>query len=343
MNKTYKILPLFFLLIPLLFISCATKKEEKRHISMKVISSPIITVDGYEETDEEPSGVDYSTEEEIDEEFFLEELTVTGSRRESKTGEAPSGVDSPTEEETDEFIPRDVTVTAEEREAIIVEAPSRVDYPEETTEEEIDEFILGDVTVTAEEHKRADLYKVELGADEIIEMPGIPGELRVWIGLPDYGPNFRDNMVTVEDTLPTVGVTALITPFAPAFEVEPKESICMKIHPSGSEVRFTLKPTQKGVFNVGAKVYLYESDDCTGSPIPKATRDLRVEVKVDHVSVIMLHIKKLWEVFWEKLLNFWAAIIALFFGLLLFFIRGQLKKRFGYRSVGRQQNKEDNN
>jgi hypothetical protein len=339
-NKINKILPLFSILIPLLFISCATEKERK--ISQTSLEQIM------EFSSSSPSeGSDVAHEEE----FTLEEIVVTGSRivrsedeidefmleeiggpaeGHEKTGKAPSGVDFPTEDETDEFMLEEIIGPADEHEEK-GDAPSEVSY---TTEEKIDEFIPRDVTVTAK--KPADLYKVELGADELIQMPGIPGELRVWIGLPDYDPNFRSSMVTAKDTIPAVGVTAHITPFALTFEVEPKESICMKIHPTGSEVRFTLKPTQKGIFNVGADVYLYESDDCTGSPVPKATTSLRVEVKVDHIGVITVYIKKFAEVFWEKLLKFWGAVIALFFGLLLFLIRGKLKKRFGYRDVDRQ-------
>lgn len=178
--------------------------------------------------------------------------------------------------------------------------------------------------------KKYEEYKVELGADALMKIPGIPGELRVWIGVPDYESNFPENMSQASGTLPAVGKTARVAPFAPGFVVEPKESICMKIHPRGSEVRFKLTPTKKGIFKVGADVYLFDSDDCSGTPIPKAAATLRVEVVVDTFKVIQEHTKKLWEVFWEKLLDFWGAVIALFFAVLLFLIRGRLKKLFGY-------------
>jgi len=312
MKKIYKILLSFFLLLPLLFISCEAEKEGEISLTSK-------------ESISEPSIEKSTAQDEIDE-SALEQVTVTAGEREEK-GEAPPGIGYPMEEEADEFTLEEIVVTGEKREEK-GEAPSGGGYE---AEEEMDEFTLEEISGPPEEHELADLYKVELGADELIRMPGLPGELRVWIGRPDYDPDFPGSMVTAKGTLPAVGVTARITPFAPTFEVEPKESICMKIHPTGSEVRFKLKPTQKGIFNVGADVYLYESDDCSGPAIPKATTALRVEVKVDHVSVIVLHIKKLWEVFWEKLLEFWTAVIALFFALLLFLIRGRLKKWFGYK------------
>jgi|GEM_PF-1433874 len=174
-----------------------------------------------------------------------------------------------------------------------------------------------------------DEYKVALGANALLKIPGIPGELRVWIGIKDYEPDFPEDMRQTSKTLPAVGGTAKVTPFAPAFEVEPNESICMKIHPSGSEIRFKLIPTKIGIFNVGADVYFFDSDDCSGAPIPKAATTLQVEVKVDTVGVIAKRTKELWEVFWKKIVNFWAAVLAFLFGVVLFLIRGQLKKWLG--------------
>jgi hypothetical protein len=137
-------------------------------------------------------------------------------------------------------------------------------------------------------------------------------------------------METATDTLPAVGATARVEPFAPGFDVDPSESVCIKISPQGSDVRFKLIPKEKGVFNVGANVNLYDTDDCSGAPIPKAASSLQVKVVVDRGRVIAEHGKELWEVFWDKLLEFWGAVLALFFGLLLYLLRGKIKRLFGY-------------
>ena len=166
-------------------------------------------------------------------------------------------------------------------------------------------------------------YKVELAADPTIKMPGSPGSLRVWIGIPDYKPSFREGMNIAQTTLPAVGATAKITPFAPAFKVDPAESSCMKIDPAGSEVGFKLIPTRGGTFDVGADVQLYDSTDCSGTPIPKATTSLKVKVIVIHVAPFI-------DAFWEWLLKFWVEFLALCSALFLFLMRKQLKRWFGF-------------
>ncbi len=176
-----------------------------------------------------------------------------------------------------------------------------------------------------------DEYKVVLGVDAVMKIPGIPGALKVWIGAEDSEPKFPETMREARDTVPAVGKSARVTPLAPAFEVEPKESGCMQIHPDGSEKTFYLTPKKKGTFSVGAEVNLFNYDNCGGAPIPRATRTLKVEVVVDTGEVIGEHTKELWDVFWEKLVDFWAALLVIFFGVLLFLIRGRLKIWFGYK------------
>jgi Na+-driven multidrug efflux pump len=36
------------------------------------------------------------------------------------------------------------------------------------------------------------------------------------------------------------------------------------------------------------------------------------------------------DIFWAKTTEFWAALLALFFGLILFLVRKQLKRLFGF-------------
>ena len=176
---------------------------------------------------------------------------------------------------------------------------------------------------TANETQRHD-YKVELGADPVITIPGSPGRLRVWIGDPSYKANLPEKMVRATGNLPAVGDSAMVTPIAPAFKVEPAESICVKIYPSGSDVDFILTPQRKdaGTFDVGANVKLYESSDCSGAPVPKATTTLQVQV-------VVAREKEFIEEFWGWLLKFWKELLALASGVILILVRKQLKKLLG--------------
>lgn len=177
---------------------------------------------------------------------------------------------------------------------------------------------------------RIEEYRIVLGADETLKIPGLPGELRVWIGSPHYQASIPERMVQDEATIPALGETAKVEPFAPAFIIDPPETECILIHPSGSEVRFTLLPKKKGTFEVGANVYLFESDDCSGTPIPKTASTLSVLVEVNRKDIVMEKLKELGSVLWEHFVDFWGMLLVILFGLVLFMIRGKLKKWFGY-------------
>lgn len=174
------------------------------------------------------------------------------------------------------------------------------------------------------------IYKVELGADAELRIPGPPGQLLVWIGVPTGESHIPEDMARTEGALPAVGRTARITPFAPGLEVVPAESVCMQIHPLGSSTRFQLIPKREGSFKVGAEVHLFDTADCSGAPVPQAVTALEVKVTVDRARQFGEHAGQLWTVFWNKLLEFWGALLALLFGLILFLIRKRLKKWFGY-------------
>jgi len=189
---------------------------------------------------------------------------------------------------------------------------------------------IGSRPVMSEDTNSIDEYNVVLGVDETIKIPGIPGELRVWIGSSDYRPDFPERMAQDETSIPAVGESATVQPFAPAFKIEPAETQCIRIHPSGSEVRFKLIPEKQGSFEVGANVYLFDSIDCSGSPIPKTAATLQVLVEVDSKEAFLEKVHELWDVLWEKFVEFWAALLVILFGLVLFLIRGKLKRWFGY-------------
>lgn len=173
-------------------------------------------------------------------------------------------------------------------------------------------------------------YKVELGADAHLQRPGPPGELTVWIGDPAFSPEFRPEMATTETTVPAIGQTARVTPLAPDFEVSPSQSICMKIHPTGSEAHFFLTPKTTGTFNVGAEVLLFESADCQGAPVPKSAATLKVEVVVNKGEVAQGYLLQLWDILWQGVLDFWKWLVAAIVALLIFLTRKRLKKWFGF-------------
>lgn len=183
---------------------------------------------------------------------------------------------------------------------------------------------------SAGDTSRFDEYRMVLGVDETIIIPGPPGELRVWIGSPEHEPDFPERMTRDEASVPAVGESATVEPFAPAFEISPAQTQCIGIHPTGSEVRFKLTPQEQGSFEVGANVYLYASADCSGTPIPKTAATLKVQVEVDNRKVFIEKMRELWHVLWQKFVEFWGALLAVFFGLVLFLIRGRLKRWFGY-------------
>jgi len=104
--------------------------------------------------------------------------------------------------------------------------------------------------------------------------------------------------------LNAVGETAKVTPFTLGIDVEPKISKCEKIVASGSEVRFKLFPVESGNFTVGADVELYDSSDCSGSPVPKSAKSVKVEVAVEIVGLIADGGQELAGSAWQAFLAF---------------------------------------
>lgn len=178
----------------------------------------------------------------------------------------------------------------------------------------------------------ADTYQTRLAVDEEMQLPGTAGELRVWIGRSADLPPLPQGMASDSAPLPmsTEAKTVKIEPYAPAFTIAPATSACIALDPSGSEVRFSLTPLKAGIFRVSASVYLYSSADCSGVPLPKSTETLEVRVKVNAGGIFGDGLSTLGGIFWTKLVEFWEVLTGLIFALLLFLIRGKLKKRFGF-------------
>ena len=165
-----------------------------------------------------------------------------------------------------------------------------------------------------------DEYKIILAVDKELEIPGRPGLLKVWIGSPDYQATFPSTMTQDKTTVPAVGETAEVEPVAPDFDINPEETQCIEIHPSGSEVQFVLTPKKEksGKFDVSANVRLYHSLDCSGSPIPKTSARLTVSIKVNYKELFIEKLMELGSVTWDKFLEFWGALVALVFALILY-------------------------
>ncbi len=183
------------------------------------------------------------------------------------------------------------------------------------------------------EQKNANLenYSVTVAANQQLEIPGNPGELRVWIGYSANAPTTQPGMATQTKSLEAVGETARVTPFTLGIDVEPKQSECEKIDPSGSEVRFKLLPTKVGSFTVGANVELYGSKDCSGPPVPKSAKSVEVTVRVNEVGAVTEGIVELADAAWKAFLTFWDKVLLLIFSLFLFLIRKKLAQWFGFK------------
>lgn len=183
-----------------------------------------------------------------------------------------------------------------------------------------------------EEKIKPDDYKVILEVNERIKTHE-RATLRVWIGI---GPKWGPHLGKVQDstTIPVdIGQYAKITPFAPGFDIEPNTAQCIKLDRSGAEVVFSLTPQKQGAFEVSANIDLYEESGCTGTPVPKRTAILTVHVDVDGKHLITDKAGELTAVAWDKFLNFWGLLLTLVFGMLLFLIRRNIKRKTGYEDT----------
>ena len=177
----------------------------------------------------------------------------------------------------------------------------------------------------AVEHSPQDRYRATLAVDEALSYPGPAGELRVWIGHESQAAEVPPHMVSDDRLMPALGDWSIVTPFAPDFEVKPVVSPCVRVHPSGSELQFAIKAKASGMFPVGASVMLYDNAECDGTGISKATRTLRVTVKVNEQSVLVGHLLELWAVVWDNLLELIGGALAIVVAWLL----ARMRRRTG--------------
>ena len=193
-----------------------------------------------------------------------------------------------------------------------------------------DSSTVGAINPSSNAPVKLEDYKVILATDEKVYL-NETCELKIWIGAEEVKVTFSDGMITDQSTIPaSIGQYAKITPYAPGFEVSPIEMKCIKVDPSGSEVRFTLKPKESGNLKVSANIDLYNNAECSGPPIPKTSKTLMVNVEIDRNYVVNNGMKEMATVVWDKFLIFWGVLIALVFAALLFVIRRFVKKKTGY-------------
>ncbi|WP_395400494.1 hypothetical protein ACHMW6_23880 [Pseudoduganella sp. UC29_106] len=177
-------------------------------------------------------------------------------------------------------------------------------------------------------------YSVTVSANETLPMPGPPGELRVWIGDERLAPRVQPGMNTQTLALESRGETARVKPFALGLEVEPRESVCEKITPTGSEVRFALKPSKLGTFTVGANVELFGTPDCSGAPVPKTAKSVTVKVVVSPGNLAREKAGEAGEIVWKRVLEVVGGVAGIISVAVLWRVRKKIFKLFGYPSHG---------
>jgi len=173
--------------------------------------------------------------------------------------------------------------------------------------------------------------KVVLSVDSVMYL-GQSGMMQLWLGSQDVQLTFSEGMAQDEKEIPSsVAQYAKITPYAPDFEIKAlSTTVCYKIDPSGSEVRYSLTPKDEGHYKVSANIELYETEDCTGVSVPKTARALSVKVGVDMQKEISKGIHQMEKIVWDKFKIFWLALITLIFGAAIFVIRRFVKNKTGY-------------
>jgi len=182
--------------------------------------------------------------------------------------------------------------------------------------------------------KANNAYQVILSADSIFTI-NQNGLLRIWIGENTIHYEESKEMVTDQTTIPShIGNYAKITPFAPDFEIMNYDiNKCHLIDSTGSSVLIALKPSEIGKFDIAATIEFFKDSLCSGSFVSKTSKFLTVEVTVNPAVKSINRKKKtaeLIEIFWEKFLTFWGALITLILGTLFFLIKNIIKKRTNY-------------
>ena len=169
-------------------------------------------------------------------------------------------------------------------------------------------------------------YSIVLSMDKEL-LDDETGTLKIWIGSSGIEVSYSDEEVTAEKHISSgIGQYAKITPYAPDFEIDPEEVGCIKIHPSGSEILFSLKPLKTGNLVVSANIELYNNANCTGTAVPKTAETLSVLVEVNRKAILKTKTKELTDVIWDNFLIFFGSIISIIFGVIVYKFRKKAHK-----------------
>ncbi len=183
-----------------------------------------------------------------------------------------------------------------------------------------------------------DEYTAHMSADTLLKIPGKPGKLLFSIGIPGHIPSFIgwEGLGHDEVTFPARGRYAKIQISAPAFEIRAADkklednTMIVAIDPTGSEFFLSIVPLTTGRSEISATVFMHNLPDCSDPGVSKVPPILKINVRVDRWSKCRIGINKMLDILWEKFLDFWAAFVALFLGLMLYFVRKAIKKKTGY-------------
>lgn len=169
--------------------------------------------------------------------------------------------------------------------------------------------------------------KMSIDADKPVS-----GQLKVWIGQPQYEPTTQPGTKSASSVLQTSApaASAKITPDFPddptAFKVKPETSTCQGVDPTGTEVPFTITPTRTGEFRVGASVELYKNQGCEGDALTRTADPITVKVTIQKPDPVTFL-----EIAWAAFKDFFKEILAALFAVLALIFRKRLAKLFGHK------------
>lgn len=171
-------------------------------------------------------------------------------------------------------------------------------------------------------------YKAILEATPELMLPGLPGDMKVWIGAELFAPTPAAGLAHDEALIPARGQqSATVNPWSAGFIFTPAKSDCFLLTPEGTPTRFTFAPNKSGTFRLGADVYLYDSKDCSGTATPREANTLEVKVTVNKKQLVLDHLAELWDLIWEGV----VVLVAAFFIALFRKKLAKLARKFGIK------------
>ncbi|MDL2262199.1 hypothetical protein LJC11_01705 [Bacteroidales bacterium OttesenSCG-928-I21] len=190
------------------------------------------------------------------------------------------------------------------------------------------------ITETEKISDHADKYTAILDVEENLKK-GRKGNMRVWIGIEELGEAPEETKGMVRDSKKInkeiEGLYCKITPKAGDFTFDPEESEYLLVTPSGITKIFTVIPPDiSGTYKISAELEFYKDKEGKELIHSKGSEYLEVVVSVDKEAIKEKRHEELSDEFWKKFKPFFAALIALLFGTILFVVRRFIKNKTGY-------------